>query len=71
MTDDLQVELEEDVADGVEFVEYESDRVYSRYNKCETGSKELVHYTNTLACLLTLTPCNIFPHISCLYSPHI
>jgi len=37
------------------FTEFEGDHAYCRQNKCETESKELVHYTNTLAYLLTLT----------------
>ena len=53
MADDLHVELEEVVADGIEFIEFEGGHAY---NKCETESKELVRYTNTLAYLLTLTP---------------
>ena len=76
MADDLHVELEEVVADGIEFIEFEGDHAYCRYNKCETESKELVNYANTLAYLLTLNPWNIYfriflPHISCLYGPHI
>jgi len=55
MAHDLQVELEV-VADGIEFLEFEGDHAYSQYNKCETDSKELVHYTNTLAYLLLLIP---------------
>jgi len=56
MADDLHVELEEVVADGIEFIESEGDHAYCRYNKCETESKELVNYANTLAYLLTLNP---------------
>jgi len=56
MADDLHVELEEVVADGIEFIEFEGDHAYCRYNKCETESKELVNYANTLAYLLTLNP---------------
>jgi len=56
MAEDLQVELEEVVADGIEFIEFEGDHAYWRYNKCETASKKFVCYTNILTYLLTLTP---------------
>jgi len=67
MAEDLQVELEEVVADGIEFIEFEGDHAYWRYNKCETESKKFVCYTNTLTYLRSLHRI----YISCLCGLHI
>ena len=54
MADDLQVELEQVVADGIEFIELEGDHAYCWYDKCETESKEPVAGSTGLAYLRSL-----------------
>jgi len=66
MAHDLQVKFKV-VAHGIDFIEFEGDRAYCLHNWCETESKELVRYTNTLAYLLTHSIEYIFPHISVTY----
>jgi len=38
----LHLQVEEVVADGVEFIEFEADLAYCQCNKCETESEEFV-----------------------------
>jgi len=54
MADNLQVELEQVVADGIEFIEFEGDHAYCWYDKCETESKEPIAGSTGLAYLRSL-----------------
>jgi len=68
MADELQVELEEVVADGIEFIEFEGDHAYCQYNKCETESKELVWYLLTY--LQSLHRIYISAYFCCMFRVH-
>ena len=66
MAYDLQVELEEVVADGIEFIEFEGDYAYCRYNKCETKNSCAIQIL-LLTSLRSLHRIYISPYFLCIF----